>query len=545
MQYISLSIFLLLFVLTAFADQKTTVENYLRHRIYGEEFTGDTKCGTVYHLILSEMWRELDSSKKLLYTQVIQQDTGRTHHLITPGGHFRLNWNEAGSHAVPLADISGNGYPDYIDSAAVIFDRVWEIEINQLGYPPPPDNNGNPVSVYNIYFSNIRYYGQTLWDPSREITSLPGTNFATWIEVHNNYNVFYSRGLDGLRVTAAHEFHHAIQLGGYNVRESGVDYFFYEMTSTWIEDKLYPSVKDYYQYLPYLFRNFSNQKFYYFYDRFQDATVFPYGNALYLIMLEMEFGPEIVRAVWENIRSTEALNALISALSKPPYNRSWQESMNQYAMWLYYTGSRSLSGKFFPNAMEYPELYIQPEDRINFQGTYDANTRIEKQASRFLLLNGINIPDIFFYTGTTGMPAGGVRQLSDLIQSEFIGLNKIFSNQVTGQDVIVLAISNASDASKDFHVTIDNSVAEEIAISENPVIATDEYKQVHFKVPLNADVYIFNVSGQLITRLPGDDTLFRIWNLKNEQGKSVASGVYLYYIKSDTMEKLGKLSVIR
>jgi hypothetical protein len=52
-------------------------------------------------------------------------------------------------------------------------------------------------------------------------------------------------GLDALRVTAAHEFFHAVQFG-YDLAE---DAWLKESTAAWIEDVIYDSVNDNYQYL--------------------------------------------------------------------------------------------------------------------------------------------------------------------------------------------------------------------------------------------------------------------------------------------------------
>ena len=59
--------------------------------------------------------------------------------------------------------------------------------------------------------------------------------------------IFLTKGINAARVTVAHEFHHAIQLGNYSYRDS--DLFFYELTSTSMEEFVFNSVNDYYNYL--------------------------------------------------------------------------------------------------------------------------------------------------------------------------------------------------------------------------------------------------------------------------------------------------------
>ena len=71
---------------------------------------------------------------------------------------------------------------------------------------------------------------------------------------------YFVNDLDALRVTAAHEFNHAIQLS-YGVHwddQNPIDLYFIEMTSTWVEDVVYNDINRYLEYLPILFENFSN-----------------------------------------------------------------------------------------------------------------------------------------------------------------------------------------------------------------------------------------------------------------------------------------------
>jgi hypothetical protein len=64
-------------------------------------------------------------------------------------------------------------------------------------------------------------------------------------------------------------------------------------------------------------------------------------------------------------------------------------------------------------------------------------------------------------------------------------------------------------------------------------------------LPSNATVKIFTVSGHLVKDL-GKVNGHVSWNLKNESGDKVASGVYIYLVTNDQNQKLrGKLAIIR
>jgi hypothetical protein len=60
-----------------------------------------------------------------------------------------------------------------------------------------------------------------------------------------------------------------------------------------------------------------------------------------------------------------------------------------------------------------------------------------------------------------------------------------------------------------------------------------------------SDIKIFNVSGHKVKELDGSSGT-AIWDLTNDSGDHVASGVYIYLIKDSLGNKIrGKLAVIR
>ena len=74
---------------------------------------------------------------------------------------------------------------------------------------------------------------------------------SSYLEIDNNFTdpgYKQTRGLDALRVTIAHEFHHAIQFGYYAKFDGS---WWQESTSTWMEEVAYPHIDDYLQYLTY------------------------------------------------------------------------------------------------------------------------------------------------------------------------------------------------------------------------------------------------------------------------------------------------------
>ena len=71
---------------------------------------------------------------------------------------------------------------------------------------------------------------------------------------------------------------------------------------------------------------------------------------------------------------------------------------------------------------------------------------------------------------------------------------------------------------------------------------TKDAKITFQNVPENASVLIYNMIGELVYKLK--DVPYE-WDVKNKAGKVINPGVYLYYVKSGSKERSGKLVVVR
>jgi len=83
-----------------------------------------------------------------------------------------------------------------------------------------------------------------------------------------------------------------------------------------------------------------------------------------------------------------------------------------------------------------------------------------------------------------------------------------------------------------------------MAAYPNPVDAKEADAEVNFlRVPADAEIYIYTVSGDLIRHLVYEET--NSWDLRNEEGGRVAAGIYIFYVRSGDNSGTGKLAVIR
>ncbi len=179
---------------------------------------------------------------------------------------------------------------------AIAADSAYNFEVNYLKYPPPPGDNGDGGdNLYDIYITTAEgSYGFT-----QPETSLGNHKYTSYMEIHYSFKNFYTEGLNAVRVTVAHEFHHAIQVGNYTGDKYDVDGFFYEMTSTSMEEFVYNSVNDYYAYMKSYFNN-PNRVF----NSFRSQSNDGYDLAVWNIFLKDKFGYDIIKKQWELFANT-------------------------------------------------------------------------------------------------------------------------------------------------------------------------------------------------------------------------------------------------
>lgn len=494
-------------------------------------------CGFKDLVELRQQIRQMSTANQALFESLMPaQPPVRQDSVLSPSGRFRLYFDREDRHAVPLEDVSGNGIPDYVDSAAVYLDLAWQVQIEQLGFRPPPNQDGQPVEIYPIYFTNFGYYGLTTYSEI-DIPSLPGINYTSYIELHNNYEsaIFYSKGLEGLKVTVAHEFNHAIQLG-YNFRIEE-DLYFMEMTSTWMEDFMFNDVNDYVFYLDSggptrsFFKNIYSISFN------STRNLDPYANCLYLHMLEALFGPQIIVDTWEQIIEEESFPALQTVLQRNDW--SFPESQNRYAGWLYFTGSRSLLGQYFPEAPLYPEIEVNQDNESFTLGLEKLAIRHVQIQPQYNRLVGARL--------SSGQELGRFSHIlreQQLLESFPFNGEQIFTARKN--EPVIVVLSNAVDARvTDLGYQISPKA---ITAGPDPVLVQVGDEGIRFKnIPGESKIVIFNLNGTVLRQIDhqAPEGHEAVWDLRDKYGHRVASGVYLYHIRAAEFEDLGKFTVIR
>jgi len=229
---------------------------------------------------------------------------------MSPAGHFSVHYTIEGKNAVPSIDDNENGIPDYVEKLARFLDQAWDKEINDMGYDAPPsDGTEGGDCLLDVYLADIPAYGYTQIDEGMSSSMV-------YMIFDNDFSdTLFPGNLDpggrvegDMKVTAAHEFFHTIQFQiTEDIENNG---WWMEATATWMEDQIYPEVKDYINYLSYWFQNPHLPL-----DSFDG--LFEYGSFMWVKHLTEKYGAGFVFDVWKRIAGgTSALQGIKAALEE-------------------------------------------------------------------------------------------------------------------------------------------------------------------------------------------------------------------------------------
>lgn len=348
--------------------------------------------------IVNPHLNEKDKTPKIAKFVDLDPVTGRPVGLplshLSPSGLFLVHYALQGDNAVDPTDKNGNGVPDYIDSVAFYFDYAYQVEVIEMGYPSPvPDDGvggeGEFANAFDVYiwevgngddpnnhqsgsFDNGGVYGYTYVSSVIQHSSpfrsysfcVIDNNFSSRDSVRflggqKSYPAYYTTGIEALKITAAHEFHHAIQ--GFMGIDPASSQTMPEMTSVSMEFRLFPESTDYLQYVNMLFNDF------HIYPFGKNDSYVGYGHSIFAQYLHENFGDEPIRKMWQNIASgVRGYYALDNALKE--LNTSLTTEWSEFTKWIYYTGERTgLAGKSnrFSNAATLPEIKFSRDEKYS------------------------------------------------------------------------------------------------------------------------------------------------------------------------------------
>lgn len=517
--------------------------------LYGEGEATTGKCLTPF--VSSARRRPIENAglqRRLLAGRPLNELS-----TLSPSGKFRIHYDtsSASQNLPAMVDGAGNriplSYVQYVDSIAMIFDSVWKAEISTFNFPPPPaDSNAGGGNEYDVYVQDLgaNNFGGT--QPETEIFDVPAKPNPRWISyivIDNDFGIgFRTRGIPAARVTAAHEFFHAIQLGGYGLWDEN-EVYFYEITAEAMESVVFPSVKDYVKDIYLYFRRIESLPLY---DSNRDDS---YGRAIWGVYLVQQYGIAVMKSIWEQVALLRPMAALDKALLL--YDISLQQAFATFALWNYHTGFRADTVRYYRDGHLFPTLNIAETQNISltpctFQRTSRSYTMqyvrvIRNTDSVCYSITNANTTDavdsmhgVFAYTlDVSPMVTAGWSALPNGMSYRF------FVADARNWSLIPLSAAGFFSSS-------------ETAPFPNPF--DPKRSSLLFPMPAgtraNTTLYVFSSSMELVAEanLPAVSILGKQcyeWNGKNNKGGFVSSGVYFYVIKADGIDVRGKIAVVR
>ncbi len=182
----------------------------------------------------------------------------------------------------------------WVDESLTQMNEVWKFEINKRGYRRPlPDGSKGGNSKLDVYLKDVGSLGYYGYCAAEKPNKRFRFTYSGYCVLDNDFDPAQFGGavaLDSLKVTAAHEFFHAVQYA-YDATE---DRWFMESTATWMEERFADGINDNRQYLPYGQLGSPQTAL----DTYMVGGLMPYGNWAWWEYLSQRMGNGIVKQVW-------------------------------------------------------------------------------------------------------------------------------------------------------------------------------------------------------------------------------------------------------
>jgi hypothetical protein len=234
---------------------------------------------------------------------------------------------------VPRANSDDARVPQWVKANVRAFKTVHTKEIGRLGFRGPKADTSSAASdnkkfdVYLQQLGDMGIYGFCTSDDPQLGSDTP--HVSSYCVLDNDMSEFAAEPAKSLKVTAAHEFFHAVQFN-YDWRE---DAWFMEGTATWVEDVVYDGIDDNLQFLATSALTQPRAPL----DR---GRTNPYGSWVfwrflteYLAHGTAEATPSIIRKIWAEADGSKGYSAQATARVVRSESSDLARAFADFAVW--------------------------------------------------------------------------------------------------------------------------------------------------------------------------------------------------------------------
>ncbi|MBI5958049.1 MAG: hypothetical protein HY866_04900, partial [Chloroflexi bacterium] len=225
--------------------------------------------------------------------------------------HFVIHYTFSGVDAVPAADTDRSDTPDWVEEAGVVMEAIWRVEINTMGWPAPlPDRGEGGDNRFDVYLMELfssglagyvspdgGFVGDNPNTPRAEQQAAYG-----FLVLENDYiDPSPPAGLkvwspeDWLRIIAAHEFNHMLQIAINGIHPM---HFWYESTANWMESQVFPHLPDNMESAGAVFKSPDTCMLRYGGVNRIESGLHWYGMWVFNQMLSEQYGGSLVLDIW-------------------------------------------------------------------------------------------------------------------------------------------------------------------------------------------------------------------------------------------------------
>jgi hypothetical protein len=246
----------------------------------------------------------------------------------------------------------------WVNRNLATMNAVWDKEVGELNYRRPLRDDGrggnNKFDVYLKELGSQGLYGYCA--PESGGAGTPEFLATGYCVLDNDFarRQFGAPPLDSLRVTAAHEFFHAVQFA----YDAGEDGWFMEATATWMEERYADSINDNRQFLPYGQLGKPGSVL----DVFNRSGWNQYGNWAFFEYLSSRYGTGFIRSIWNE---AGAFDGAPDRFSSRAVEVRLRDKGGLPAVFAAYAAGNTIPGHTYPEGKAWPKASIAQKWKLS------------------------------------------------------------------------------------------------------------------------------------------------------------------------------------